>query len=312
MKSWGFDLPKTKLVGEDFFNPSKKNKKFLLSLKGKVDLILTDVPYNIADKGKVTKCQGKLYSNAQAWGDEFKDCWTEEEYEEFIEKFLRRSFVLLKEGGSLVTFCDDAYAGVLARIAKKINMKAHLKSVEEKKRPRQPEGFAHKKNIHFLKTNWVPKIRAFNYASAVEVAVWLVKPRLRGSSKAKPEVFNYQKPEKGLRVYRKLKDDKFVDAGVDIDKYNNLGSSNFFCGSIGGGKKMKGDHPCAKYDWMWRPLLEHHSNPGDVVLDPFMGGGSLAPICRELGRNFIGFEQNPKWHKKAVRRMAEVIASEAE
>ena len=274
-----------KLVRDDFLKPEPVNVKLLHEIKGKVDLVLTDVPYNIADKGKVTKAHGKLWSTAESWGDQFKDSFTPKEYDEFIKAFLRRCFVLLKPGGSLVTFVDDKYSGVMIRFAEKINLEAREKN------PAQPRGFVHKKNVHFVKVNCVPKIRAYNYASAVEVAVWLVKPRLgKGSSKAKPEIFNYQKPSKARRLF----DADGKDAGIDVRGYHNDYSSNVFFYNIGGGKVS--DHPTEKYADMLRPLIRTHSNEGSLVLDPFFGSGSAALVCLEMGRNFVGFEILEKWH----------------
>lgn len=37
------------------------------------------------------------------------------------------------------------------------------------------------------------------------------------------------------------------------------------------------------------------SRPGDVVLDPFMGSGTVGKVATDLGRNFIGCELNPEY-----------------
>jgi hypothetical protein len=42
------------------------------------------------------------------------------------------------------------------------------------------------------------------------------------------------------------------------------------------------------------------SNPGDVVLSPFMGIGSEGHVALELGRAFIGFELKPSYYQCAV------------
>jgi len=289
----GDNVSKIKLIHDDFFNPGLRHKKFLFGLRGQVDLLLTDPPFNIADKGKVTKTHGKLYSNAQAWGTQFKDSFTPGEYDRFMKEFLRQAFVLLKPGGSLVTFIDDKYSGVLTRFAELINRDGH------KKDPRQPMGFAHKKNIHFVKVNCVPKVRQYNYASAVEVAVWLVKPRLgKGASQAKPEIFNYHPPTKGLKVY-----DENGKPKLDVREYHNTYTSNVFFYTIGGGKK-RSTHPCEKYTAMLTPMIETHSNPDSLVVDPFLGGGNTALTCWELGRNFVGIEIDEGWYQKASKLLA--------
>jgi len=43
-----------------------------------------------------------------------------------------------------------------------------------------------------------------------------------------------------------------------------------------------------------------------IVLDPFMGAGTIAVVARKLGRNYIGIELNPKYIKIAERRIAKV------
>lgn len=45
------------------------------------------------------------------------------------------------------------------------------------------------------------------------------------------------------------------------------------------------------------------SNPGDLILDPFIGSGTTAVSCLRLGRNVVGFEINPDYCKVAASRI---------
>ena len=47
------------------------------------------------------------------------------------------------------------------------------------------------------------------------------------------------------------------------------------------------------------------TNPGDVVLSPFMGIGSEGYVALELGRSFVGFELKPSYYDCAVKNLAE-------
>lgn len=47
------------------------------------------------------------------------------------------------------------------------------------------------------------------------------------------------------------------------------------------------------------------SNPGDMVLDPFMGSGTTGVACLNAGRHFIGIELDPGYFAIAERRLAE-------
>jgi len=67
----------------------------------------------------------------------------------------------------------------------------------------------------------------------------------------------------------------------------------------------KPDHPSPKpIDYM-RKLIARISEPGDTILDPFMGSGTTGVACVQTGRNFIGIEIEPKYYELAEKRIAE-------
>ena len=53
------------------------------------------------------------------------------------------------------------------------------------------------------------------------------------------------------------------------------------------------------------PCIMAGSRPGDFVLDPFMGSGTVAQIAQSLGRRWIGCELNPDYAKMIERRTAQ-------
>lgn len=62
-------------------------------------------------------------------------------------------------------------------------------------------------------------------------------------------------------------------------------------------------HPTQKPLEVVRKIIEDGSRPGDTVLDCFMGSGTTAIACRELGRNYIGFELADKYCSIAKKRV---------
>lgn len=69
--------------------------------------------------------------------------------------------------------------------------------------------------------------------------------------------------------------------------------------------KVKYGHPTIKPLEIIRNVVINSTEPGDVVLDPFMGSGTTAVACLETGRNFIGFEIDPKYHAIALQRITD-------
>lgn len=39
-------------------------------------------------------------------------------------------------------------------------------------------------------------------------------------------------------------------------------------------------------------LAERLTEPGQLVVDPFLGGGTTAVVCRHLGRRFVGCDRD--------------------
>lgn len=58
-------------------------------------------------------------------------------------------------------------------------------------------------------------------------------------------------------------------------------------------------------------IIRACSNPGDVVLDPFMGSGSLAEAALRAGRQAIGFEISPEYVDLTADRLKAALAQPA-
>jgi DNA modification methylase len=53
------------------------------------------------------------------------------------------------------------------------------------------------------------------------------------------------------------------------------------------------------------PCIKAGSKPGDLVLDPFAGSGTVGVVCRRYARRFVGVELNPAYISMASRRLRE-------
>lgn len=78
---------------------------------------------------------------------------------------------------------------------------------------------------------------------------------------------------------------------------------------VGNGKttldKIAFLHPAMFPEELARRHILTWSNPGDVVLDPFMGSGTTAKVARNLSRHYIGCDISAEYVTLAKRRLAD-------
>jgi site-specific DNA-methyltransferase (adenine-specific) len=64
------------------------------------------------------------------------------------------------------------------------------------------------------------------------------------------------------------------------------------------------DHPTQKPEKLLAKVILASSNPGDLVLDPFLGSGTTAVVAKKLNRNFVGVELDETYCCLAEKRLA--------
>ena len=68
-------------------------------------------------------------------------------------------------------------------------------------------------------------------------------------------------------------------------------------------------HPCQLPIHLLERIVLMTTDPGDVVLDPFLGTGTTAIAAKALGRHYIGIEVDPFYKKIAEEKLANVTPS---
>ena len=123
-----------------------------------------------------------------------------------------------------------------------------------------------------------------------------------------------------LKITIPLVGEDFVDViaarNLNGMTFSPLGFGNWLAAVVAGEKTKQGvtffefvvkgempNHPSPKpIDYM-RKLIARCTEPGDLVLDPFMGSGTTGVACTELGRRFIGIELSAEYFAMAESRI---------
>jgi len=134
--------------------------------------------------------------------------------------------------------------------------------------------FVFRNIIAFIKRNPSPHLNKNNYRSGFELCAWLSRKKYK---------INFISQKDMVNVF-----------------YGTIGFSMFV------GKHTT--HPTEKYEWMIKPLIERHSDPGDIILDPFVGSGRICVEAKKLGRRYIGIDINEEYCEMARKWLDETVS----
>lgn len=147
-------------------------------------------------------------------------------------------------------------------------------------------GFWILNDIIWVKSNPMPNFRGVRFTNATETIIWAVRDRER-----KDYTFNYERM-KAYNDGKQMRSDWFIREPL-----------------CAGPERLRGDdrrklHPTQKPEAILRMVIEASTNPGDLVLDPFVGVGTTAAVCRKLGRRCVGIELDEGYVAIARERLA--------
>jgi site-specific DNA-methyltransferase (adenine-specific) len=70
--------------------------------------------------------------------------------------------------------------------------------------------------------------------------------------------------------------------------------------------RVRGGYPAEKPEALSRTFIEQSSMPGELVMDPFMGAGSVGSVAIKSGRRFMGADISPVAYAAANLRLQTV------
>jgi site-specific DNA-methyltransferase (adenine-specific) len=71
------------------------------------------------------------------------------------------------------------------------------------------------------------------------------------------------------------------------------------------GRNGRPRHDAKKPDDLYGEIVEILSNPGELIVDPFCGGGTLAYAAETRGRQHISIDEDEKWVTETKARWSE-------
>lgn len=147
----------------------------------------------------------------------------------------------------------------------------------------QQLGFKTLNDITWVKPNPPPNLSCRYFTHATETVIWA------GKEINSRHLFHYHE-------MRRMNHGKQMKSVWDILP-------------PGYSEKEFGKHPTQKPLELLRRILLASSNPGDVILDPFMGSGTTGVAAVRLNRKFIGIELEANYINTAIKRLQQAVGS---
>jgi site-specific DNA-methyltransferase (adenine-specific)/modification methylase len=152
-------------------------------------------------------------------------------------------------------------------------------------------GFDVKNIIIWEKPNAMPNMTRRTLTHSIEFVVWAVK--------GKNWTFNYE-------ALRDLNPDTQKDGSPrmmrDVWRFPVVQGTERL--RLPNGRAL---HPTQKPEGLVKRCVVASTNPGDIVVDPFMGSGTTAAVAAETGRNSLGFHIDETYVKAARARVKDKL-----
>ncbi len=240
-----------------------------------IDLVFADPPYNLS--GKAMQWRGKAMGGDWYKVNETWDVLSADDYAAFTRGWLEQVRRLLRPSGSLYVSCTQHNLGVLLVTLEALAMR--LVNI-----------------IVWQKPNAMPSMTRRTFTHSTEFVLFFAK--------GKGWTFNYE-------------DIKRINPERRKDGKRRQMRDVWTIPVCQGQERLKGPdnralHPTQKPEKLLERIIIASSNPGDVVLDPFMGSGTTAVVAERLGRRWVGIERDQRFREAALARIGRAQAENRE
>jgi site-specific DNA-methyltransferase (adenine-specific) len=226
------------------------------------------------------------YNLTKAFGGNLFKKMSDDAYAEFTERWILSVKPLLKPTATVYVCCDWRSSLIIGSILQKhFNIQNRITWQREKGRGANRNWKNSMEDIWFATVS--PKVFTFN-VDAVKMRRKVIAPyKVDGKPK------DWTESEDGN--YRDTFPSNFWD---DISvPYWSMPENT--------------DHPAQKPEKLIAKLILASSNPGDIIIDPFLGSGTTAVVAKKLKRHFVGIEYEREYCAVAQKRL-ELVGSDTE
>jgi DNA modification methylase len=319
-KDWPTAYPKGGLL---FHGDNKEVLAHLLAngFRGKVNLIYIDPPFDSgADYVRKVSLRGakgtaKLDGETYTLGEQiqYTDIWANDNYLQFMYERLMMLKELLANNGSIVVHCDWNVVHLLRSVLDEIFLSQNF--VNEVIWQHAVIGAGRGIYRRLPKAHetllWYVKNDEYVFNTDEEEVRVPYKDRITKNLSKDEKGYYYTRGRTGtdnpwskdpryLRTYVDIEKGKLVhDVWDDITTYRAQGEEY-----VG--------YPTQKPEELIARVVTLSSNPGDLVLDCFIGSGTTAAVAQKLGRRWIGCDINKGAIQTTAKRLQTTIQAQIE
>lgn len=265
----------------------------LKDYREKIDLIYIDPPFDSkADYVKKIKLKGmKLEGTQQSLLEEkqYTDIWENDEYLQFMYERLQILRELLTETGSIYLHCDWHKNSYLRLIMDEVfgadNFVNEIIWCYTGVTP-SPKNFKRKHDVILLYSK--SKNYTFNPQYIPYKKLNATKKLSHGSKKLSTKEDRELLLRRGKEV---------EDWWIDLYTVDRARSESY-------------SYPTQKPEALLERIINASSNPGDLVLDCFVGSGTTCAVAQKLDRRWIGCDINYGAIQTTTKRLIDVIDSQ--
>jgi DNA modification methylase len=264
----------------------------LKQFRGKIDLIYIDPPFDskadyklkVKVKGKKHNCDLNVIEEKQ-----YSDIWTVDEYLQFMYERLVLARELLSETGSIYVHADwhmDSYLRML------------LDEIFGRKNYRN--------QIIWHYRRWTARSNSFQKLHDV-IAFYSVSDEYKFNTLFTSYTEGSRKrKEQGVLHRFKLGEEPVLISNGTVNEQGVQENDVWQIPFVAPSANERLGYPTQKPEKLLERIILASSNPGDLILDFFMGSGTTQAVAMKLGRRFIGADINLGAIQTTTKRLIKV------